>query len=69
MRTTRRGFVRKAGAGVMGAALTPRLARGQAPAVARGSAFDVAVVGAGVFGSWIAHHLQRVGRWVALVDA
>src|SRR6266571_2507752 len=69
MRTSRRGFVRTAGAGVMGAALAPRLARGQAPAVARGSAFDVAVVGAGVFGSWIAYHLQRAGRRVALVDA
>jgi len=53
----------------MGAALAPRLARGQAPAVARGRAFDVAVVGAGVFGSWIAYHLQRAGRRVALVDA
>ncbi|PYQ24097.1 MAG: hypothetical protein DMF79_02450, partial [Acidobacteria bacterium] len=69
MKTSRRGFVRKAGAGVMGAALAPRLARGQAPAVDRGSAFDVAVVGAGVFGSWIAYHLQRAGRRVALVDA
>lgn len=44
MKTTRRGFVRTAGAGVLGAVLGPRLARGQAPAVARSSAFDVAVV-------------------------
>jgi monomeric sarcosine oxidase len=34
-----------------------------------GSAFDVAVVGAGVFGSWTAYHLQRAGRRVALIDA
>jgi monomeric sarcosine oxidase len=53
----------------MGAALRPRLVRAQAPAVARGGAFDVAVVGAGVFGSWTAHHLVRAGRRVALVDA
>ncbi|HEV2914114.1 MAG TPA: FAD-dependent oxidoreductase [Pyrinomonadaceae bacterium] len=31
--------------------------------------YDVAVVGAGVFGAWTAHHLQRSGRSVALLDA
>ena len=31
--------------------------------------FDVAVVGAGVFGSWTAWHLTRAGKKVALVDA
>jgi len=31
--------------------------------------YDVAVVGAGVFGAWIAYHLQRSGRSVALLDA
>jgi len=30
---------------------------------------DAAVVGAGVFGSWTAWHLQRAGKTVALVDA
>ncbi len=30
--------------------------------------FDVVVVGAGVFGSWIALHLRRSGRTVALLD-
>jgi len=30
---------------------------------------DVAVVGAGVFGSWTAWHLQRAGQSVALLDA
>ena len=29
----------------------------------------VAVVGAGVFGAWTAHHLQRVGCRVTLIDA
>ncbi|MBI3082330.1 MAG: FAD-dependent oxidoreductase, partial [Gemmatimonadetes bacterium] len=69
MKTTRRRFVRTAAAGVLSAVLGPRLARGQAPAAARGSEFDVAVVGAGVFGSWTAYHLQRAGRRVALIDA
>ena len=68
MKTTRRGFVRTAGAGALAAALAPRLAQGQAPAVASG-AFDVAVVGAGVFGAWTAYLLQRAGRRVVLVDA
>src|SRR5262245_60976551 len=31
--------------------------------------FDVAVVGAGVFGAWIAYQLQRSGKSVALLDA
>ena len=69
MKTTRRGFVRTAGAGALGATLAPAAARGQGPAVAKAPEFDVAVVGAGVFGSWIAHRLQEAGRKVALVDA
>lgn len=31
--------------------------------------YDVAVIGAGVFGAWTAHELQRAGKKVALVDA
>jgi sarcosine oxidase len=31
--------------------------------------FDVAVIGAGVFGSWTAWHLQKAGKKVALLDA
>jgi monomeric sarcosine oxidase len=31
--------------------------------------YDVAVIGAGVFGAWTAHSLQRSGLQVALVDA
>ena len=30
---------------------------------------DVAVVGAGVFGAWIAYHLQKSGKTVVLLDA
>ncbi len=29
---------------------------------------DIAVIGAGVFGSWIAHHLRRAGKRVILID-
>ena len=31
--------------------------------------YDVAVIGAGVFGAWIAYHLQRSGKSVVLLDA
>ncbi len=68
MKTTRRGFVRTA-AGALAATLAPALVRAQAPAVSGGSAYDVAVVGAGAFGAWIAYHLKQAGRRVALLDA
>ncbi len=31
--------------------------------------FDVAIIGAGVFGVWTAYHLQKAGKRVALLDA
>src|SRR5215510_2360657 len=31
--------------------------------------YDAAVIGAGVFGSWSAHHLLRAGLRVSLIDA
>ena len=69
MRTTRRRFVKTA-AGVLGAALAPSRGRAQAPRVSAGRAYDVAVVGAGVFGAWTAYHLRRSRvDSVALVDA
>ena len=72
MSTTRRRFVKTA-AGAFGAALAPRRAPAEpptpSPAVQRGRAYDVAVIGAGVFGTWTAHHLRQAGRSVALVDA
>jgi monomeric sarcosine oxidase len=68
MKATRRRFVRTAGTGALAAALAPRLARAQGPSVAA-APFDVAVIGAGVFGAWTAYHLQRAGRRVVLVDA
>jgi len=36
---------------------------------APGTTYDVAVVGAGVFGAWTAHHLQQAGKKVILLDA
>jgi sarcosine oxidase len=36
---------------------------------ATGEHWDVAVVGAGVFGAWTAHHLQKAGKRVVLIDA
>jgi sarcosine oxidase len=39
------------------------------PVVTTNQTFDVAVVGAGVFGSWTAYQLRRAGAAVALVDA
>ncbi|HET8645459.1 MAG TPA: FAD-dependent oxidoreductase, partial [Vicinamibacteria bacterium] len=65
MKTTRRDFVRTAAAGTAAAAWVPRLAAAQGA----GGVFDVAVVGAGVFGAWTAYQLRRAGRRVALIDA
>jgi sarcosine oxidase len=69
VKTTRREFVRTAGAGALGAALAPTAARAQPPAGKGSAAYDVAVIGAGAFGAWTAYHLAQAGRRVALVDA
>jgi monomeric sarcosine oxidase len=69
MKTTRRDFVRTVGAGALGAALVPALVGAQAPSVSGGKVYDVAVVGAGVFGAWTAYRLRKAGRRVALLDA
>jgi len=58
---TRRSLLIGAG----GAAVSPTVAR----TYKRGSKDHVAVIGAGVFGSWTAHHLQQQGHRVTLVDA
>jgi monomeric sarcosine oxidase len=39
------------------------------PMTQAGKNYDVAVIGAGVFGAWIACHLQRSGKTVVLLDA
>ena len=69
MKTTRRRFVQAVGAGAFGAGLAPERAFGKAPAISTADGYDVAVVGAGVFGSWTALELQRAGRRVVLIDA
>jgi monomeric sarcosine oxidase len=69
MKTTRRDFVRTAGTGALGATLMPAFLRARAPDVASGKTYDVAVVGGGVFGAWIAYRLGQAGRRVALLDA
>jgi monomeric sarcosine oxidase len=69
MKTTRRDFVKSASAGALAATLVPSARPTAIPSVRDGDAFDVAVVGAGVFGAWIAYRLQQDGRRVALLDA
>ena len=61
MTLTRRSLL--AGAG--GAALSPAILK----AAPLGSKSHIAVVGAGVFGVWTAHHLQQLGHRVTLVEA
>src|SRR3990170_5694182 len=58
---TRRSLLVGAG----GVALSPAILK----AAPLGSRSHVAVVGAGVFGAWTAHHLQAAGHRVTLVDA
>jgi sarcosine oxidase len=58
---TRRSLLIGAG----GAAVSPALAK----TYKRAMKDHVAVVGAGVFGAWTAHHLQQAGHKVTLVDA
>ncbi|MEO5761075.1 MAG: FAD-dependent oxidoreductase [Vicinamibacteria bacterium] len=72
---SRRTFVGAAvtaGASQAPAQITPPAAAKKAAAAVRptrGSGFDVAVVGAGVFGAWTAWHLQSRGLRVVLIDA
>jgi len=51
--------------GAGGAAVSPAVAR----TYKRGMKDHIAVVGAGVFGAWTAHHLQQAGHRVTLLDA
>jgi sarcosine oxidase len=58
---TRRSLLTGAG----GVALSPAILK----AAAMGSKAHIAVVGAGVFGAWTAHHLLAAGHRVTLIDA
>ncbi len=67
-KVSRRTFV---GAAVTVGAARAARARSSASGSERGEAegaFDVAIVGAGVFGAWAAWHLQNRGQRVALID-
>jgi glycine/D-amino acid oxidase-like deaminating enzyme len=72
MSIRRRDFVKLAA----GAVVLPVLPRADSaaahfagPILRSSNDYDVAVIGAGVFGAWTAWHLRRAGRRVALVDA
>lgn len=67
MKTTRRKFLELFGLGALATGVRSRLFA-KAPALGSGGRYDVAVVGAGVFGSWIALALQEAGRRVVLID-
>jgi len=62
LEVTRRSLLKGAGGAAVLAAGSSAMAQGK-------SGQHVIVVGAGVFGSWTAHHLQNAGRRVTLVDA
>jgi len=66
---TRREMLRVTGAGLVGFSLAPRKLLGQAPSASPGKNYDVAVIGAGVFGAWTAYHLQQSGKKVVIIDA
>ena len=69
MPSTRREFLETAGAGALAVGLIrPAEASDPAPAP-KGKGYDVAVIGSGVFGAWIAYMLRKKGKSVALVDA
>ncbi len=61
MKLTRRSLL----AGASGAVIQPAIAKAAPP----GSRSHIAVIGAGVFGAWTAHHLLSVGHRVTLIDA
>lgn len=65
MKLARREFVKSVAVAGAGRAAAAR----RAPQTRSGKSYDVAVVGAGVFGAWSAYHLQRAGKKVILLDA
>jgi monomeric sarcosine oxidase len=79
MKLGRRAFVKLVGAGVAGARgfvhelwaapLAVVANAGCTQAMTAAKSYDVAVIGAGVFGAWTAYRLQQAGKKVVLVDA
>ena len=62
---TRRSLLKASALGAGGVALSPAILK----AAPLGSSSHIAVIGAGVFGAWTAHHLRRAGHRVTLIDA
>jgi len=73
----RRGFIKTAGVGagllVLGdanrAAAVPETPAARTAAVRSGASPDIVVIGAGIWGSFTAYHLRRMGANVTVVDA
>lgn len=68
----RRDFLKTAGAGagliVLGGSETPAVAPARST-LSAGRSPDVVIIGAGIWGSFTAYHLRRMGAKVTLVDA
>ncbi len=64
----RRSFLKDAGLAAAVAGAAPGVAKAQTSAVGSGGAYDVAVVGAGAFGGWIALVLRERGLKVISID-
>ena len=60
---TRRSLIGASVLGAGGAAVSAAPIK----AAVRGAKSHVAIVGAGVFGAWTAHHLQKQGHRVTLI--
>ena len=73
----RRDFIKVAGAGAgilllgdaASAERTPTIQPSASPAIRTGASPDIVVIGAGIWGSFTAYHLRRMGAKVTLVDA
>jgi len=70
MKRGRREFVKSlAGAAVLARGSYAAARAPEGPSMNTTRTYDIAVIGAGVFGAWSAYHLQQAGKSVALVDA
>ena len=69
----RRDFIKTAGAGagliLLGDAARAEAAPARSAAVRSGASPDIVVIGAGIWGSFTAYHLRKMGANVTLVDA
>lgn len=70
MKRGRREFVKSlAGAAVIAPGIVGASHQPEGPSMKTTRTYDIAVVGAGVFGAWSAYHLQKSGKSVVLLDA